>query len=279
MVAMLHGQAITVSPLSGCLSEQIDLLEELRERDVAGGSVSLVNGLQRCSALLMASAPYATREIVVLFGSINTCDAGNIDATLQELKTKGIQITIIALTPEVSVLRRMARTTGGSYHVARSLDEYRNAILNVQKAPDWGPLMETRLVPMGFPRRLQTTVATLCVCHNRPSLKGYLCPRCRGKVCELPTNCRICDLHIASSVDVARTTQQYAPTPQQRKISEENHRCYMCTTTFQLGGFECTSCRKIFCRYCNQFRTAVLQQCPSCLAQQELSRRRQLHHA
>lgn len=56
---------------------------------------------------------HASREIVVVFGSLTTCDPGNIHDTLRALIRDKIRVNIISLAAEVRILREVAEKTGG----------------------------------------------------------------------------------------------------------------------------------------------------------------------
>ncbi|XP_053992726.1 general transcription factor IIH subunit 2-like isoform X2 [Hylaeus volcanicus] len=264
-IILLHSQGVPICSLNNSLEELLQFLKLLRERDIAGGTVSLLNGFKKCAAMLSSTPPYATREVVVMFGSINSCDSGNIQLILKMFATQGIQISVISLTPELFILRTACTLTGGSYRVVKSQDELKECLKCIENAPNWTNHGETRLVPMGFPKPLETTIATLCMCHNRVSLKGYLCPRCRGKVCSVPTKCVVCDLHIASFLNIARTTKHYAPVLRHTNLSSFEAVCYMCETKICSSVQQCTSCENYFCRACQDWRVSVLQQCPGCM--------------
>lgn len=68
------------------------------------------------------------------------------------------------------------------------------------------------LVMMGFPTRLpDTSLPTLCACHGVLKSEGYLCPRCLTKVCDIPTDCNVCDLMIVSAPHLARSYHHLFP--------------------------------------------------------------------
>lgn len=68
------------------------------------------------------------------------------------------------------------------------------------------------LMMMGFPTRLPDTSApSFCVCHGIMKSEGYLCPRCLSKVCDIPTDCPVCDLVIVSAPHLARSYHHLFP--------------------------------------------------------------------
>ncbi|MCJ1307282.1 hypothetical protein MMC25_000928 [Agyrium rufum] len=67
------------------------------------------------------------------------------------------------------------------------------------------------LLTMGFPSRILTPFPTLCACHSRPSQSGYLCSRCKTKVCGLPATCPCCGLTLILSTHLARSYHHLFP--------------------------------------------------------------------
>lgn len=69
------------------------------------------------------------------------------------------------------------------------------------------------LMVMGFPTLLtHSQFASLCSCHSKLyKSRGYVCPRCDSKLCEVPTECGICRLTIVSSPHLARSYRHLFP--------------------------------------------------------------------
>lgn len=68
------------------------------------------------------------------------------------------------------------------------------------------------LIKMGFPQRAAEGVISICSCHKEAKVGGgYTCPRCKARVCELPTECRICGLTLVSSPHLARSYHHLFP--------------------------------------------------------------------
>lgn len=68
------------------------------------------------------------------------------------------------------------------------------------------------LIKMGFPQRAAEGVISICACHKEAKTGGgYTCPRCKARVCELPTECRICGLTLVSSPHLARSYHHLFP--------------------------------------------------------------------
>lgn len=68
------------------------------------------------------------------------------------------------------------------------------------------------LIKMGFPQRGADGVIAICSCHKEAKVGGgYTCPRCKARVCELPTECRLCGLTLVSSPHLARSYHHLFP--------------------------------------------------------------------
>lgn len=68
------------------------------------------------------------------------------------------------------------------------------------------------LIRMGFPQRAAEGVISICSCHKEAKVGGgYTCPRCKARVCDLPTECRICGLALVSSPHLARSYHHLFP--------------------------------------------------------------------
>lgn len=76
------------------------------------------------------------------------------------------------------------------------------------------------LIKMGFPQRAAEGVISICSCHKEAKFGGgYTCPRCKARVCELPTECRICGLTLISSPHLARSYHHLFPVTPFNEVS------------------------------------------------------------
>lgn len=68
------------------------------------------------------------------------------------------------------------------------------------------------LIKMGFPQRAAEGAISICACHKEAKVGGgYTCPRCKARICELPTECQICGLTLVSSPHLARSYHHLFP--------------------------------------------------------------------
>ncbi len=95
---------------------------------------------------------------------------------------------------------------------------------------------------MGFPSRIIDVGPTLCACHSQPTRGGYLCSRCRSKVCALPTTCPACGLTLILSTHLARSYHHLFPLRNWKVVSwmraakklREQQCCFGCLGPFPL---------------------------------------------
>lgn len=56
---------------------------------------------------------HSSREIITIFGSLTTCDPGNIHETLNACVQNKIRISIVALAAEMKICRELCDKTAG----------------------------------------------------------------------------------------------------------------------------------------------------------------------
>jgi transcription initiation factor TFIIH subunit 2 len=56
---------------------------------------------------------HSSREILIIFGSLTTCDPGNIHETLESCVKSKIRVSIVALAAEMKICREFCDKTGG----------------------------------------------------------------------------------------------------------------------------------------------------------------------
>lgn len=82
------------------------------------GEPSLQNTLELAGRVLKPLPGHSSRELLVLFASLTTCDPGDITTTLQNLKNEGIRCSVIGLAAEVRICKKLCQETGGEYGVS-----------------------------------------------------------------------------------------------------------------------------------------------------------------
>jgi len=171
---------------------------------------------------------------------------------LENLIKDKIRVSIICLSAEIKICKEISNKTDGKFGVVLNEDHFRELIMgNVNpleiedKSKSYSfKKKENRrnehlngedddddentgidLMQMGFPLQLSTTSTTskatnsLCSCHSKFRSLGYLCPRCGIKVCQIPTDCSVCDLTIVLSTHLARSYHHLFPVGNWRGVA------------------------------------------------------------
>ena len=181
---------------------------------------------------------HSSREILIIFGSLTTCDPGNIHETLESCIRDKIRISVVALAAEMKICRELCDKTGGQFGVAMNEGHFKDLLFELIPPPaqhSASSALTSRLASgapanapgsaggdlmlMGFPTRLpSTSPPSLCVCHSEMKSQGFLCPRCSAKVCDIPTDCDVCGLMIVSSPHLARSYHHLFPVKAYRPV-------------------------------------------------------------
>ena len=116
--------------------------------------------------------------------------------------------------------------------------------------------------------------------QHRPDLheEGFICPQCKAKLCDLPTECRTCSLQLVASSDLLRSQHHLDPAPVYTRAAipaTDRTGCDGCgrllvdqvvdqgATAYK---YSCPLCKGSFCYDCDCFVHDVLHKCPQCLA-------------
>ena len=230
------------------------------------GEPSVQNALELALGNLRNLPKHTSKEVLILMGSLTTCDPSDINTTIKACVEHNVRCSVVGLSAEVMVLKRLAKETKGSYGVI--LDEHHfKELLNAHLLPPPASVStESSLIRMGFPTPVAEAVPSMCVCHltsnTNFSRNGYFCPQCHSKYCDLPVECQICGLTLVSSAHLARSYHHLFPVD---PATEDPHSgtCFSCTTAVD-SGFRCSSCSQFFCRDCDTFIHESLHVCPGC---------------
>lgn len=226
---------------------------------------------------------HASREILILFGSLTSCDPGDIQETVQNLQRQNIRCSIIGLAAEVRVCRTICSETQGSYGVILDERHYRDLLMQHVVPPVAKADTEAALIRMGFPQHLSSGPPSMCMCHLDDSAgvkgfgtSGYFCPQCKSKYCDLPVECKVCGLTLVSAPHLARSYQHLFPLAQFTEIDltvveYEQHQsprlCFACRRELtEKVAYSCPQCGQVFCVDCDIFIHDSLHSCPGCTA-------------
>lgn len=130
------------------------------------GEPSLYNSLSMAMQTLKHMPGHTSREVLIIFSSLTTCDPSNIYDLIKTLKTAKIRVSVIGLSAEVRVCTVLARETGGTYHVILDETHYKELLAHHVSPPPASSGSECSLIRMGFP---QHTIASLSDQDAKPS--------------------------------------------------------------------------------------------------------------
>lgn len=257
VVIMRGGVCETVSELSGNPADLAAGIRGLRypveTAKEPKGAASLENALKISRAKLHGTPEHGSKEVIIVFGSMLTLDPGDIHATIDRCAADRVRVSIIGMNARIKVCQTIVeRTNAGDdkeYVVATDRESLRQYLLatitpravrkkrkdpNDTTADDTPVSAGAALMLMGFPSRITEDSPTLCACHSALSSGGYICPRCKAKVCSLPMTCPCCRLSLALSQHLARSYHHLFPLRNWAEVSWDRAR--------EVGSFKCFGC-------------------------------------
>ncbi|XP_056602502.1 general transcription factor IIH subunit 2 [Triplophysa dalaica] len=247
------------------------------------GEPSLYNSLHMAMQTLKHMPAHTSKEILIVFSSLTTCDPANIYELIKTIKDLKIRVSVIGLSAEVRVCTILTRETGGSYNVILDEGHFKELLMLHVKPPPASSSSECSLIRMGFP---QHVIASMSDQDAKPSfsmshlestsggpeltLGGYYCPQCRGKYTELPVECKVCGLTLVSAPHLARSFHHLFPLDAFQETLLEEYEgekfCEACQGELKDKRiFTCPSCKKVFCVECDLFVHDTLHCCPGCM--------------
>ncbi|KAK4050632.1 hypothetical protein OIV83_003358 [Microbotryomycetes sp. JL201] len=222
------GQAERMTPLGGNPVDHLKVLQNKRKLEPRGDA-----SLQNVLTLAKHLPPHGSREVIIILGSLTTCDPGNIHNTIKEVEKERIRVNIIGLSAEMKICRDIASQTKGTYNVARD-DLYLRELLFefVSPPPTLGPshshvlggpspaapTSSADLMLMGFPQLVQGHFSGICSCHVKLKSSGYKCPRCKSRICDVPTECKVCSLTVVNAAQLARSYRHLFPVANYERV-------------------------------------------------------------
>ncbi|KAH8078068.1 Ssl1-like-domain-containing protein [Cristinia sonorae] len=297
IVGMRSGVGERAGEMSGNPQDVLRAMHERHKLEPAG-EPSLQNAIEMARSSMSHLPTHSSREIVIIFGSLTTCDPGNIHDTLDECIKDKIRISVVALAAEMKICRDLCDKTGGQFGVAMNEGHFKDLLFELIPPPAQRAAvsraagasatnLSADLMMMGFPTRLpNTSPPSLCVCHSELKSEGFLCPRCAAKVCDVPTDCDICGLMIVSSPHLARSYHHLFPVKAYKAVESlvdtpnPSPTCHACSVNFAdvalpkpgsamegmspIGRYRCPDCHHDFCTDCDVFVHDVVHCCPGC---------------
>ncbi|GAU96122.1 hypothetical protein RvY_07611 [Ramazzottius varieornatus] len=280
IITTRNKRADRLTELAGNQKKHIEAVQSLKTTTPLG-EPSLQNSLDVAAQTLRHIPSHASREIVVIFGSLTSCDPGNIYDTTNMLRENNVRCSVVGLSAEVSICKTLAKETSGEYGISLDESHLRDLLMAHVAPPPIGPNSEYFLIRMGFPQQKaheRLDEFSFCLCHlDQPEPRygqpGYFCPVCLSKYCELPVECKVCGLTLVSAPHLARSYHHLFPVEPFEEItpedvsSSQNQRCFSClveTHSDKVALFKCKACQQQFCIDCDLFIHEVLHSCPGC---------------
>jgi transcription initiation factor TFIIH subunit 2 len=272
VMATYGGQGHVLTPLCGSLDLHLRCVDGLADV-AAGGDASIQNCLAVASSVLKTAARYSTREIIVIYGALNTCDVCPIDATIRSLVASAVKVSVIGFGAAVFVLSRITSETGGLYSVPLDAEHFRNILSAHIEPPEWAAT-HTRLemIPFGFVSKSNVNVAAFDLAElrtnrsARPRAGGASCPRCGIRVFAIPVYCPVCSLLLLTPAHITRCLVHLHELPEFERAAGGPGACAGCgTDVARVDKFRCGDCGACFCADCDRMLHADLHLCPVCL--------------
>lgn len=271
IIVARNGVAERLTELSGSPEAHCSALRNSLD---ASGDFSLQNSLNLARMSLKSIPSYGSREVLYIMSSLSTCDPGNVWTEVSATKAAKVRVSVVAVAAELHVARRLTEETGGTYGVSLNADHLDDLIMAHAPPP---PLTEDStkscLVQMGFPQKKHVSKDALIV----GTQGDYVCPRCSGRVEELPSQCAVCRLTLVSSPHLARSYHHLFPVPAFKEYPREEtpidealecSACLAAITDTNLAS-KCEHCLNTFCFACDIFIHERLHNCPQCSSARE----------
>ncbi|XP_054159198.1 general transcription factor IIH subunit 2-like [Oppia nitens] len=215
LIVTRNKRAEKLSDLSANVRQHLDAIRRLNDMSCIG-EPSLQNALEMSMKILRHMPAHTSKEVLVLMGSLTTCDPNDINQTISQLFVHNIRCSVIGLAAELRICRTLAQKTKGLYDVVMDEGHYKELVYQHMDPPA-SSMTESSLMQMGFPTYMNDgqTQASMCVCHLNNtcnfSTTGYLCPKCQSKYCDLPVECQVCGLTLVSPAHLARSYHHLFP--------------------------------------------------------------------
>jgi transcription initiation factor TFIIH subunit 2 len=208
IIATKNGKAEKVMEL-GCNASQILSVLKSQAAIPCKGEPSLQNACEMALRTLKNTPMHVSKEILVILGSITTCDPGDIHDTIKKLQEGMVRCSVIGLAAEVRICKVLAQKTEGKYDVIMNEAHFKEVFAEHVRPPVAKTSTESSLIRMGFPVHSMQGVPSFCACHlNTASSKltkiGYFCPQ----VSSMVFVCIGC-MYLISYIDIYHTFSRY----------------------------------------------------------------------
>ncbi|KRZ56650.1 General transcription factor IIH subunit 2 [Trichinella nativa] len=232
---------------TGSARKHKEFLKAIAE-EIPSGEFSLQNSLETANEMLRHMPSHSSREVLVIMGSLSTCDPGDIEESLEILKRNNIRCNFIALSAEMYICKRIAKATNGKYAVIIDEDDLKTLLSVFALPPVATTQLSANLIRMGFPKRIEDAKSwSFCICHMK-----------HGE-----------GLVLASAPHLARSYQHLYPIlPFEEKAIDKQMKkelyCAGCFSAIEVKSYVCPGCRQDFCINCDLLIHETMHSCPGC---------------
>lgn len=232
IVTTFNYNAQIQTPFSSDVKELLTVLQHLSDIKTTG-EPSIYNSVNVSLNLLKTVPVYSTKEILIIYSSLNTCDPKPFD-NLISMVSKGVPnlinnkfltksvISAIGLGAEVMFLRRLTEVTNGTYNIPMNREHFTDLLQSQVLPPPWNEITQKRrFIPFGFTMSCQEKPSfdlknifnddTNSDNHILPVNSSICCPQCKTRIFSLPTSCPCCGLLLISPAHLTRSTQHLKP--------------------------------------------------------------------
>ncbi|XP_063901057.1 general transcription factor IIH subunit 2-like protein [Zophobas morio] len=221
IIGTQNGTAFFISELSGNYKNHIQVLREKLPAMSTAAPPSLQNSLILSKHSLRNVPSHTSREVLMIIGSLTSCDPSNIFSTIKEVKEAEITCSVVGLGAHMKICQTIADATHGRYDVILHEHHFKEVLQFYLSPPCISSKATPALLALGFPRRISSEKSYLCTCHGLVTREGYTCPTCASKYCDVPYECAICGLTLVSSSHLARSYHHLFPVPPFEDYKEE----------------------------------------------------------
>lgn len=119
IVGMRAGIGERVGEMSGNPQDVLKAIAD-RHKLEPTGEPSLQNSIELAKSSMSHLPTHSSREILIIFGSLTTCDPHNIHETLDACVATKIRVSVVALAAEMKICRELCDKTGGRWSLSYS---------------------------------------------------------------------------------------------------------------------------------------------------------------
>lgn len=150
LIVMKNKRAEKLTEMTGSSRKHMKALSQLNKIPLTG-EPSLQNSLELALQTLKMIPAHASREVLIIMGSLTTCDPSDINTTIETLKKERVRCSVISLSAEIRICRHLTVETGGIYSAVLDDSHYRDQLLQHIDPPPAAQTQENSLIKMGFP--------------------------------------------------------------------------------------------------------------------------------